>query len=164
MSAYPQDPRSYQQRAAVLFSVAHLDPSVRPLAEQDLASAQALAGSDTPPLPQINPLDTLPLEQAALSQNVIIASPDSPPTASAQTQTGSNVTKATAVLPAGQTELKIDNWNLKIDSVIYLIPTQSTQNHTLYIKSKTSGSFILAIDQPLATDLAIDYWIINPDN
>ena len=164
VAAYPQDPRPYQQRAAVLFSVAHLDPSVKPLAEQDLQAAQSLAGPNPPPLPRINPLETLPLEQASLSQNVIVASPDLPAITSASTAVDSNVTKATVALPAGQSELKTDNWKLETDSIIYLIPQSPTQNHTLYIKSKTSGSFILAIDQPLNYDLTIDYWIINPDN
>lgn len=164
VAAYPKDPRVYQQRAEVLLSVSHLNPAAKNLAEQDLATAQSLAGGQAPPFPSANPLETLPIEQANLAQNLIIAAPsmstsgvDMPFTPEVK----SNVTKSTTVLPAGQSELKTDNWQLKTDSVIYLIPQSSTQNHPLYVKSKTSGSFTIAIDQPLTYDLIIDYWIIN---
>jgi len=173
VATYPKDPRAYQQRAEILVSVAHLDPSVTPLAEQDLRTAQSLsagpaspAGGQLPQLPAINSIQTLPIEQASLAQNLIIAAPasqgDSLPEQGVALH--SNVTKSTVILPAGQTELTTDNWKLKTNSVIYLIPQGPTLNHPLYIKSKTSASFTLAIDQPLAFNLTIDYWIINNDN
>ena len=162
VNLYPADSRAYQQRAAILFSVAHLDPAVKPLAEQDLATAQSLANTAGQPAstPAVNPLETLPIEQASLAQNVIVANP-SDPAEPDLSDPSSNVTKVTVVLPAGQQELKIKNEKLKIDSVIYLIPQEPTRNHPVYVKSKTSASFTLAIDQPLPTDLTIDYWIIN---
>lgn len=164
VSFYPHHPQAYQLRATVLFSVAHLDPSVKPLAEQDLQVAQSLTGGQTPKLPDLNPLETLPIEQASLAQNVVIAAPESGSNLPDVALAKSGVTKSTAILPAGQTELKTENRQLETNSVIYLIPQGNTLNHPVYVKSKASASFVLAIDQPLPTDLTIDYWIINNNN
>lgn len=170
VAAYPQDPRAYQQRAEVLLSVSHLQPQAKTLAEQDLATAQNLAGGQTNPLPQANPLETLPIEQANLAQNVTIAAPASQgdPLPEQGVALHSNVTKGTVVLPAGQTSKEVRPPGVKRSdlstAVIYLIPQGNTLNHPLYIKSKTSTSFTLAIDEPVNADLTIDYWIINQDN
>ena len=171
VAVYPKHPSAYQQRAEILVSVAHLNPEAQNLAQQDLLTAQSLAGGQSSLKIEnwnlkIDPIDTLPIEQASLAQNLIIAAPasqgDSLPEQGVALH--SNVTKSTVILPAGQTELTTDNWKLKTNSVIYLIPQGPTLNHPLYIKSKTSASFTLAIDQPLAFNLTIDYWIINNDN
>ena len=160
VSAYPNNPRSWEQRATILFSVAHLDPSVKPLAEQDLRTAQALSAGNLPEIPSINPIQTLPIEQASLAQNVIVASPQHNLPSEISNLT-SNVVKSTAVLPAGQTSLPIANPRITNSSLIYLIPQSDSHNHPVYVSSKAEGSATITIEKPLATDLTIDYWIIN---
>ncbi|HPT66158.1 MAG TPA: hypothetical protein PK257_02510, partial [Candidatus Woesebacteria bacterium] len=90
----------------------------------------------------------------------------------------SNATAGSAVLPAGKTEIIINNNKINNESMIYLTPVGSTNNQVPYIKSKfitptptpteatasaeiEHSNFIIAIDQALATDVTINWWIIN---
>jgi hypothetical protein len=88
----------------------------------------------------------------------------------------SNAAAGTAILPAGKTELVVQNSKLTNLSMVYLTPVGSTQNQVLYVKSKfisptptpetsastlSPSSFTIALDLPLTQDIKVNWWIIN---
>jgi site-specific recombinase XerD len=75
--------------------------------------------------------------------------------------TSSASTVATATLPAGTTEVTISNTNTTQNTYIYLTPTSSTFNQTLFVKSKEQGKFTVAIPQPVDHDITFNYWLIK---
>jgi len=87
--------------------------------------------------------------------------------------TSSASTVATATIPAGKTEITILNTNVTQDTYIYLTPTSSTSNQTLYVKSKQTcqesspseascvGGFTIAIPNPVSTPITFNYWLIQ---
>jgi hypothetical protein len=104
------------------------------------------------------------------SASVIIADSNSTPIASSSAALSSNATAGTATLPAGKTELVITNPTITSSSMVYLTPVGSTNNQVVYLKSKfvsptpsptDQSTFTIALDQPLATDININWWIIN---
>jgi hypothetical protein len=68
-------------------------------------------------------------------------------------------------LPAGKSEIIINNNKITPDSMVYLTPVGSTNNQVPYLKAKVVNEldsyFIIAIDQALETDISINWWIIN---
>jgi hypothetical protein len=76
-------------------------------------------------------------------------------------QTSSNSTAGKAVLVANTTELKIVNPKVKLDSLIYVTPVSSTENKVLYVKSKDTGEFVIGFNEPIATDVEFNWWIIE---
>ena len=90
--------------------------------------------------------------------------------ATSSAQVNSNATAGVATLPAGKTELVINNSKITPNSIVYLTPAGSTKNQVVYLKSKfisptptpdSNSNFTIAIDQPLATDINVNWWIIN---
>ena len=90
--------------------------------------------------------------------------------ATSSAQVSSNATAGIATLPAGKTELVINNSKITPNSIVYLTPAGSTKNQVVYLKSKfisptptpdANSNFTIAIDQPLATDINVNWWIIN---
>ena len=87
--------------------------------------------------------------------------------ASAQTATSSasittNATAGTAILPAGLTEITINNPHINPDSLSYVTPIGDSQNQVLYVKAKQVDAwFKVAINQPLDHDLEFNWWIIK---
>ena len=109
------------------------------------------------------------------SANLIVAIGSSTPTATSSAVISTNATAGTAILPAGSTELKIENSKITNSSMVYLTPNGSTQNQTVYVKSKyisnsisdgltsdeLKSNFTIGIDSTLPADLSINWWIIN---
>jgi len=113
---------------------------------------------------------------ATSSATPIIAESGFAALATTSAQVSTNATAGTATLPTGKTELVIYNEKITPNSIIYLTPVGSTNNQVVYLKSKhvsptptpesTSSatipsSFVIALDSPLLTDVAINWWIIN---
>ena len=77
----------------------------------------------------------------------------------------SNATAGVASLPAGSTEVVINNNRLTSSSMVYLTPNGSTQNQVIYVKNKSVGDslpfFTIGLDSTLPTDLSVNWWIIN---
>lgn len=111
-----------------------------------------------------------PAQTAELSAGAIIASPEPAEGATTSATLASNATVGTITLAAGQTEITIANPRLTPSSMVYLTPSGSTGNQVVYIKSKsvvdpnlspTPSAFTIAIDQPLAQNVDINWWLIN---
>ncbi|MBU1457413.1 tail fiber domain-containing protein, partial [Patescibacteria group bacterium] len=88
-----------------------------------------------------------------------------------------NYPTGAATLPAGETEITISNTNVTQDTYIYLTPTSSTSNQTLFVKSKTAGlqtpldgseasyptggQFTIAIPEAINSNIQFNYWLIQ---
>lgn len=158
----PNQPEGYILRAQVLTAISKINPAAAGLAKQDLELAVKLAHDKNIVLPTpINPVNLLPDEQASDNSNIIIASPaEASAEADLTASTSSNANQKRFILPAGQTEMTINDTLVRAESFIYLIPTD---NHNLIVslKSKSVGSFTVAVDSPAGNDIPIDYYIIN---
>jgi len=106
----------------------------------------------------------------ATDSATIIASGIGSSEASASATISTNATAGTATLPAGATELVVQNNRLTDNSMVYLTPVGSTNNQVIYLKNKfttptpspsTPNTFTVAIDQALSTDVKVNWWIIN---
>jgi len=158
---YSQEPQTYLLRAQVLTSISQTNPDALTQAKKDLETAQQLANGQPVSLPQnINLLDILPSQQASLPQDLIIASPQQEDIATISAKNNSNAVTTTTVLPAGQTQLEINNSQITSDSYIYLIP-QTKTNQVISVASKKEGSFTITTNKPFDTDISLDYWVIN---
>ena len=99
--------------------------------------------------------------------NLVVANSDSVATESAQINSGEITTNAIAgkaILPAGQTEIKIINPKLKNEGLIYVTPVSSTQNKVLYVKSKDIGTFTVGFNEEIDTEVEFNWWIIDLEN
>lgn len=80
-------------------------------------------------------------------------------------------TAGTSTIPATYQEFYIYNKLLSKQSLIYLTPSSSTQNKTIYISSKnicTDSSnpkcesfFVIALDSPSTKDISFNWWFVN---
>lgn len=158
----PNQPEGYLLRAQVLTAISKINPAAAGLAKQDLELASKLAHDKDVVLPTpINPVNLLPDEQARIGANIIIAAPNESATPAAENAgTSSNANQKRFILPAGQTEMTINDTLVKANSFIYLIPAD---NHNLIVslKSKSIGNFTVAVDSPAGNDIPIDYYVIN---
>ena len=96
--------------------------------------------------------------------NLVVANSESIATESAQINSGEITTNSIAgkaVLPAGQTDIKIINPKLKTEGLIYVTPVSSTQNKVLYVKSKDIGTFTVGFSEAIDTDVEFNWWIID---
>ncbi len=158
----PKDPRGYLMRARILTSMSKINPDAISKAQEDLEIAQQLSNGHEPTLPApTNPLNFIPEQQASLAQNIIIASDTIIPTSATQSANpSSNAIVTTITLPSGELELTVKNPDIDTDSYIYLVPKEKSAT-TVFVKSKTTGSFVMGSTSLVDTDLLIDYWIIN---
>ncbi len=156
-----KDPTGYLLRAQIMNAISIINPEATKLAQIDLETAQKLSNGQTVTLPKaVNPLELLHSDQASLAQNVIVATPQSPEATNSATQSQSNSSNGKFTIPAGQTELLIQNPLVNDQSYIYLI-NQSGSTNPVYLKSKEVGAFTVAPANPSKTDINIDYYIIN---
>lgn len=65
-------------------------------------------------------------------------------------------------IPAGETELVIENAEVTENSRIFVTPTTSTGGQALFVSEKKVGeSFTISIDKELETDIIFNFWVIN---
>lgn len=105
----------------------------------------------------------LPLEQAALAGQVIIASLEEENMASTETGEASTNTKTgTGTLPAGETEVIVYNQHVTNNKQIVIVPSSDTENKVLYLISKKAGEwFKVGIDTPIETEISFNWWIVD---
>jgi hypothetical protein len=72
-----------------------------------------------------------------------------------------NATAGKAVIPAGTTEITINNPNVGDYTLVYVTPTSPTLNNVLYVKNKQEGSFAVGFSNPLSTDVNFNWWVID---
>jgi len=77
-----------------------------------------------------------------------------------QTGTNDGMTGET-ILIAGQGRVSVTNTAVTTDSPVYIAATSNTDNQTLYIASKKSGIFTVAIDESIDSDISFKWWIAN---
>ena len=153
------DPRGYLMRAQILTAISKVKPEALKEAQADLDIASKLSNGASVQLPTtINPINLIPDERAQLAENVIIAGPNEATQISIATDQMSNSFKKTVILPAGKSEMTINDARVNDSSFIYLIPNSKAQ---LTVKSKATGTFTIENLTPQAVDLSLDYWIIN---
>jgi len=70
-------------------------------------------------------------------------------------------TVGTAVIPAGQTEIFIDNLNIDANSKIFITATTSTEGQSLIVSEKSVGRAKITIDTAVTSDITFDYWIVG---
>ncbi|MBI4034970.1 MAG: hypothetical protein HY381_01055, partial [Candidatus Chisholmbacteria bacterium] len=141
-------------------SALHLTSDIR-----DLQSQTGFGNLLTVYNPTGNEVASIDASGAATFTKLIIASPEATSSSNIYNLTSNistNASVGTATLPAGQTEIQIQNLAVTDKSLIYLTPTSATQNQVLYLKTKTANAgFTIAIDQPILTDITFQYWIID---
>lgn len=72
-----------------------------------------------------------------------------------------NATAGKAMIPAGISEIAINNPNISDYTLIYVTPTSSTENNVLYVKSKETGKFTVGFTNPIDVDVSFNWWIIE---
>jgi|GEM_PF-2402899 len=162
ISLAPQDPQGYLVRAKILTAISKIEPSALAKAQEDLILAQKLSNGEPVTLPTpTNPINLVPDQQAAITGNIIIATPENSQTTTESSQNQSNTATSSVIFLAGGKELVIEHQSVKNTSQIYLIPKQKGIA-SVYVKSKTDGRFTIAATTAPTANLSLDYWIINP--
>lgn len=128
---------------------------ISPLPQGVLSDAQPVINSSPAPIVTVTPQPT---------QAPIIAAPNDA-TATAQTNmeasSSGNIIDKTATLPAGQTEITVQNPEIKPESQIYLSPRSGDK--TIYtVKNKLTGQATISANGTSDTVRYIDYHIVNP--
>ena len=119
-------------------------------------------------LPEAPPL----LEAKDLAGGLIIASPadsTSQDAVSATSEVSSNAFSGTAVLLAGETEIKICNDNLSPTAQVYLAAEDDIENQILVVKrkvpynpeTKECSHFVAGIQKPMKRGLKFRWWVID---
>ncbi len=116
-------------------------------------------------LPESPPL----LEARHLASNTIIAAPVSPSQHTSGGETISSALSGMAILPTGETEVKICNENLSPNTQVYLVSEGEDENQVLIVKRKVPfdpetnecSHFVAAIQKPLNQDLKFRWWLIE---
>jgi hypothetical protein len=75
-----------------------------------------------------------------------------------------NSTIGKAFIPAGTSEITINNPKVTDYTLVYVTPTSTTQNYVLYVKSKQNGQFVVGFDQALDVDVNFNWWIVQVQN
>jgi len=72
-----------------------------------------------------------------------------------------NATAGQAIIPAGISEIIINNPNVTDYTLVYVTPTSSTLNKVLYVKNKAPGYFIVGFNEALEIDVNFNWWVID---
>jgi hypothetical protein len=100
---------------------------------------------------------------AVTTKSLII--PEDPAATTSATFDGIVLTSTTSAgkgtIPSNAKEVTIINSMVKADSLIYVTPTTSTGNQTLYVKEQLDGKVVIGIDTALNNDISFNWWIIQ---
>ncbi|NOY14973.1 MAG: tetratricopeptide repeat protein [bacterium] len=127
----------------------------------DLKPAAAEAKAETTPTGTIDKvrLDKLPTQQAD-SRKLVIAAPTDTDKTSLFDESNSNAVSGKVKFAKGLTELEVKNPKVTAKSKIVTAVEEET-NQAVFVKSKTKGSFTLAMTAPADKDLTVGYWIVE---
>ena len=104
----------------------------------------------------------LPLEQASLAHNLIIAEAGQDPGESDTGEIDTNAKTGNGTILAGQTEVVIENNHVAADKQIVIVATSETENQVVYLAARKENSwFKVSIDQPIGKNIKFDWWIVN---
>ncbi len=93
---------------------------------------------------------------------VIAAGNEATPSAQIAGEITTNATAGIATLPAGSTEMVINNPKVTDNTLIYVTPTSQTGNLVVYVKSKVAGTkFVVGTDTAYGSDITFNWWIID---
>ncbi len=143
-----------------------------------IAQTASFSGSLFASLIKTHEISTDKISVSTDSAQTIIAESGFAALATSSAKLSSNATAGTVTLPAGKTEIVIQNNKLTSQSMVYLTPVGSTQNQVVYVKSKfisptpspiiatdsaafSPSTFVIALDKPLSSNIDINWWIIN---
>jgi len=136
--------KSRQQQLKTVIAEAGLEYLSEPGAFAEAPVGQRVFESQ----PEIIGTQELPLEQAALASQVIIAGPNmNTPGESLRNTPGvsevsTNAKSGTSVIPAGEIEVTIENKYVANDKQIILMPLSNSENQVLYLKAKKAPAII----------------------
>lgn len=167
----PDDPqrqsiKNQQQQIIALLSQSKMEYLSEPGTEATSLKAP-LEGQESE---KIIGTQELPLEKAAISGKVIIASLEETPPNQTQTSAVSiNAKSGEGIIPAGQKEITIGNHYVAADKQIVIVPVSETQNKVVFLAAKKAsnsatgeiGWFKIAIDSPVNIDIRFNWWIID---
>ncbi len=161
---YPNNVKLWIQRANFYTSIQSIDPQAKNAALYDIQKAQSISQHNyNQPPPADGSSDFLKglevvKDQQADSRDVIVAAPEEG-TSPYEDSSQSSAFAGTAIIPAGQTSVTIENIHVTDAAPIYVVPTIQT-NATLSVMSKNAGlSFLVALDNPQTTDIPFQYWV-----
>lgn len=127
------------------------EPGMEMVPQKPASSSQPVLGTEE-----------LPLEEAAIASQLILASPEEKTAGGAATSyLTTNARTGQGVLTAGKTEVVIANQNVSDNRQIIIVPSTSTQNRVLYLAAKQEGWFKVKIDLPLDQNIEFNWWIIG---
>ena len=72
-----------------------------------------------------------------------------------------NATAGKTIIPIGGLEITIRNPKITDDTLVYVTPTSSTNNKTLYVKAKEDGFFTVGFSDPIDTEVSFNWWVIE---
>jgi cytoskeletal protein CcmA (bactofilin family) len=72
-------------------------------------------------------------------------------------------TAGTASVPKGETEITLQNPNIKQNSLLFITATSQTQAN-LYIKSQSEGVAVIGFSTPAINDANFNWWIVSVAN
>lgn len=111
------------------------------------------------PLPQKVLSEEITPTPAQTNQPIIASDNNSTPSA-VDTEQNSNSSDHTATLPAGQTELLIEDKNITTNTQILIIPGKNDSS-VYFVKSKGKGFFILSADSSSQQNRTVDYQVVG---
>ncbi len=164
ISLYPTTVELWTQRANFYTAIQSIAPQAKEAALYDIQQAQNISQHNAPPPPAGGLPKGLEVvkDQQANSRDVVVAAPGEPTSPYQNTNEGSAAT-GTAVIPAGQTELTVQNSSVTDAAPIYVVPIRHPADQTsavLSVVKKMSGSgFVVALDNPQTVDISFQYWV-----
>lgn len=133
-------------------------------------------GETSPPVPAASANDKeilgtqeLPIQEALLTQNVIIAGSQEENKNNLKQEINLNALSGEGKIPAGQTEVTIKTTKLNLNQQIIVIPKGKTKNKLVFLKAQKPCSqqnlndcwFKVGLDQPADSDIEFNWWIVD---
>ena len=100
-------------------------------------------------------------DQQTMSRQLVVAAPGDA-ASPYKDAIGSSAYSGTMVIPAGRTNVIVENNQVTDTAPVYVTP-MTTTNATLSVTTKKAGShFTVSIDSPQPTDTPFQWWILSP--
>ena len=105
--------------------------------------------------------ESIKTKEITTERLVIANATTSEESSGATSEVSTNATAGKATIPAGVSEITINNPNISDYSLIYVTPTSTTQNNVLFVKSKEIGKFVVGFTNPIDIDVSFNWWVIE---
>lgn len=160
INLYPNRSELWVQRASIYTTIQSIAPQAGKAAINDLEQAQRLSqhSPSSPSHPSLPSGLELIKDQQTMTRDVIVAAPDEATSPYEDAKESSAIT-GTAVIPASQTSLTVENIHVTDAAPIYVVPKSQTST-TLSVVSKIAGfGFTVALDSAQSVDIPFQYWV-----